>query len=868
MSEYLANSGGAMTEPQREASRGPLAGRWLLALAIAGAALAAGTVHTVVLCLVATVLLAALICTWWNADETRFGPRRSATLLLGTGAVLTTYSVLQCVPVPIGWLSVIAPHNADVWSRALLPLHEAGPRWAPISLDPTATRIEVLKGVSYLLAFVTALRVAQSRRGIGFLSGVLVVTGTALALMALLHPAFGVRKLYGVFELSATVVSYDRHVAPFLNPNNLAGYLNVAFCLALAASIAPSPRLPRAIPAATALFLATTQVWVASRGGVATMLLGALLVVVMVRAPRANRSRNVAATSLMAGVALGVCAIALVLTSSHEAASELLDTDGSSKFALFRQTLRMIPAFPVFGAGRGTFESTFPGFRTSPGVWTFTHPESVVAQWVIEWGIPLGLGGLVAIAIALRPSTVLARSSISAGAWAAIAAVSLQNLVDLGSEIPGLVLAPVVCAAIVVGGTAGREARWRVESWSKAPKRLAIAGLVPAAATLAAVALELGNELGDERTRLCDAAMVQRVPAAQLRSLARAALLRHPAEPYLPFIVGWRAATSGDEDPMPWIEATLERANVYAPAHLALARLLARRSPAQARLEYRLATEQGLDVPYRLPSELTRLVAGYDDAMELVPDARVGVPTLQTLVGTLPMRLPATSARLDEELQARQPADPGPPLRAATSAIQDLDPARGASWCEGTARRGCIDRALSSARKAEQLAPTICDPYTLEARAQIVDGDTARALAELAQAASITSEHVPCLQSLALLADEVHDERVETDALNKIAAAGCTPDDQCGNNLAWVAQREELRGNLRRALGFYRRAYERSENDAFLEAVARLAASAGLHTEAADGYERLARKHPEEAARWQRAAATEREAAFRGSATF
>ena len=110
--------------------------------------------------------------------------------------------------------------------------------------------------------------------------------------------------------------------------------------------------------------------------------------------------------------------------------------------------------------------------------------------------------------------------------------------------------------------------------------------------------------------------------------------------------------------------------------------------------------------------------------------------------------------------------------------------------------------------------------------------------------------------------DEVKDERAETAALNKVAAAGCAVDEQCASNLAWVADREERRGNPRRALGFYKRAYDRAQNDAFLEAIARLAASAGLHTEAADGYERLARKHPEEAARWQRAAAREREAAF------
>jgi hypothetical protein len=61
------------------------ASRWLLALGIAGSALAVGTVHTVTLCVVTVVLAAAAV------------------------------------------LGVIAPYNADVWSRALVPLGQARP---------------------------------------------------------------------------------------------------------------------------------------------------------------------------------------------------------------------------------------------------------------------------------------------------------------------------------------------------------------------------------------------------------------------------------------------------------------------------------------------------------------------------------------------------------------------------------------------------------------------------------------------------------------------------------------------------------------------------------------------------------------------
>ena len=74
----------------------------------------------------------AAVLAWWGAEP--MTARSAATLLLFTGIGLTAYTALQCVPMPIGWLAVIAPHNADVWSRALAPLHEPGPSWAPISL--------------------------------------------------------------------------------------------------------------------------------------------------------------------------------------------------------------------------------------------------------------------------------------------------------------------------------------------------------------------------------------------------------------------------------------------------------------------------------------------------------------------------------------------------------------------------------------------------------------------------------------------------------------------------------------------------------------------------------------------------------------
>jgi tetratricopeptide (TPR) repeat protein len=262
---------------------------------------------------------------------------------------------------------------------------------------------------------------------------------------------------------------------------------------------------------------------------------------------------------------------------------------------------------------------------------------------------------------------------------------------------------------------------------------------------------------------------------------------------------------------------------------------------------------------------VSRLVGGYYDALELAPAGPFDVPMLQALVESLGARLPATCARLDAEIALRAPTDPEPFLHAARSAVEDLDAGEETPWCSGPARAGCVKAALDAAARAEQLAPATCEPYVLHARARMAGANIDEGLSELAEAANTVSERVPCLEALVTLADQAHDERRASAAMAKIAAAGCTDDSECSRNLAWIAGLEERRGNSQRALVFYKRAYDRApDDDEFLQAAARLAASNGLHTEAQGDYERLARRHPEES-NWRTAADQQHEAALRAA---
>ena len=56
----------------------------MLAAAIAGSALAVGTVHTVTLCIVTAALAVAAVLAWWGAEPMK--ARSAATLLLFTGS--------------------------------------------------------------------------------------------------------------------------------------------------------------------------------------------------------------------------------------------------------------------------------------------------------------------------------------------------------------------------------------------------------------------------------------------------------------------------------------------------------------------------------------------------------------------------------------------------------------------------------------------------------------------------------------------------------------------------------------------------------------------------------------------------------------
>ncbi len=847
----MPSSRGTRREPDA------LIGVVLLVLSMLGAVLALGSVHTPPLCFVSVAVAAAGFFIWRHTRP--FSPRSAATNLVVLAVCLVVYTALQAVPLPASFVAAIAPQNADVWSRALAPLNELGPRWHPISLDPSATRIEVLRGVLYLLTFLAALRATEKTEGIILLGGGLILSTVAVALLSIVHPALGAERVFGIYRPENPI--FERNISPLLNANTLAAYLNIGICLSLGAAAVPKPPVPRALIATVALLLVAMQIWVASRGGVVAMALAISILAAVTLANRSRRRRELVKTApltLMAVFAVGMT----VLAASKDAFKGLVDTD-VSKLTMHKRMLDLVYAHKWLGVGRGAFESAYPAHRTGTGHVLYTHPEHVVLQWTSEWGVPVALVALFVIGWTLRPRVVMARSSLSLGAWVALAAGAVHNLVDLNSEIPGVAMAYVACAAIVVAGPSSSRKEDRIwDSWALHPRRLRLALGVVTFFALAGAASTWRHDLYADRFRLRDLARAEVQDDERFKDAARAAMLRHPAEPYLPFTGAMRAARLRSPDMVRWAAGTVERAAVYGPVHMIIGRALWQVSPSQARMEYRLAMTQAPELQSYVLKEAVNLVGNYEDARTLVPEGPGRDQGLRTISAAVGARLPGTQVLLDEDILRGDPGLREAVVRQVSSMTRSLrEP-----WCAGDNGEplGCLDRALKAAKDVTERNPASCEGPMLRAQALAAAGDAKLALDELDAVVDKFDERAGCLKAMARIANEAKlDARVGI-AADKLAKVPCSGERECAANLIAAGDAETAAGRALRALVHYRRAYERyPQTELALERRATVAARAGLHVEALDCFTRLAKRSPGEA-RWAEAAARERQ--FLGAA--
>ena len=813
----------------------------LLVVLTVGSVLAIGTVHVVTLAVAALfAILAAVLAAKLGRTSAAVGgiPSRVLPLL-----ALAAYTGLQAVPLPLGWLHRLAPATADVWERALIPLGQASSHGA-LSLDPSASLVECLKLCVYACIFVAAFVTALSRGGVW---GIALVfgSGTAAALTTIAHGLAGATKVFGIYEPSFPALQW--HVGPLLNPNNLAGYLNLSVLCGVGLLLSRRPILSRWLIGVGVMIMVAVAVTTASSGGV-LFLLTALLAFAGLFRLRVRGDRSEAPSGrviALIAATIGGGLLFAALAGTRALWSELYSKN-LEKLEMVLWVKPLIAQHPWFGIGRGAFESVFPAHRITAGHVVFTHIESFPAQWVTEWGVPVGSAALILLCWLVWPTKLGAfRSSVATGGWLGAVALLCQNLFDLALEVPAVAIALFAVLGTLSGGVARRRRPGSVRYGATRASWLALP--IVSTLALAAVIAWGRTSLADERAHLRDAygAVVWDDVAsiAALRERVRLAMLRHPAEPYFPLLgatIAWRAR---DQDPMPWLQRTLERAPTSGRAHLLLAEVLTGRGARrQGLFELRLALENDSTLIATTAQMALRWASDYTELLVAVPEGAQGAAALDAfgamLAATKEREL---RIRCDQEAISRDPHRTGPRMRLASDILTAL--ATGKPFdhhcADGQACRKMVDAHAAAIAEAD---PRNSGAAQLRARLLLLDGKPQQADQLLAHTCDTASDRIACLTARVNVAAEVTAPEAMKDASRQYLASACVTPVACADAESWLGDVRSRRGELQAALQHYTRAARSDSSEQRWLKLADAAVRAGAHLQAVEALEKVLHK--------------------------
>jgi tetratricopeptide (TPR) repeat protein len=815
----------------------------LWAMTVIGSAQALGTVHVPVLLVVASVgLLACIVC---YRGRLVHGWRVPAPALVMWA--LSGYTLLQALPLPMTVVAILAPANADVWREAVAPFREASPRWAAISLDPGASIVEALKWLLYGAGFAVAAAIG-ARRGAHWGAVVVLASGVLVAVSSLAHRLAGAVSVYGIYE---PVGEFAREkIGPLLNPNNLSGYLNIGIFSGFGLLVMRRPPIPRWLIGLGVAMQLGGLLEAGSRGGLISLVCGIIALAIVLSTARALLDPSLADPRTvrwgLAIVIAGGAGLAL-LAVAHKGLDALGDRN-IEKIKLLSWAKPMIAQHPWFGIGRGAFESVFPEYRTAPNNLIYSHPENFIAQWVSEWGIPVAVAALVLFMISLRPRALgVGREAVAIGAFAALIVLLVQNLVDLGLEVPAIPVAVLTTLGTCWGAAhaAGTRTDYAVGAW---PVRMAWGLRFCSLALVAAVALVGRATVGDDRRRIQEALASSDLRDAEvrvrLRSERRTAMLRHPAEPYFPrvgAIIAWRG---GDQDPLPWIDRALERSLTSGRTHYLLARILTGwKRDAQALLELRLAAEYEPELAKHVARAALDVARDPEQLLRVIPNREGGTGVLRAMIPLFegpelgPIREPFLHLAI-----GRFPDVPAPRIALVSGLLEAMEQEGKAGRCADEERSKCVALIEQHLPKIARLLPDTPEAVELKARLLMVQGDPDAAVKVLAGQCERFRASRRCTRLRLKAAARAKSAPTMVEAARAVIATGCQTAAACAETYESLGDAMASAGNWNQARGYYQRAVQEEPSAQRWLKVASIASRMGAHLEAADALSRVARE--------------------------
>jgi len=425
----------------------------VLAVVVLGAPLAVGGVLPAVqagLALLAGLMLVLL-------SRARHGQRRRVApgALVWLPVAGSAWSLFQCVPLPIGLLRVLSPHSAALWETMA---QQGEARFGSISGEPLATLTTAAALWTFAATLAVCLDLARSTPHRIRLLQLVVGASTAVLVVGAAQTALGLQGPLGLFPMK-TVAAFN---STFINPNHTAALLMLGIFGCLGVAMASQTRDAQVMLGGLALACAVAMFLCGSNGALMGLAVGlAVTTLLSWRAVRAAKDAGPSdetprrGSRTMALVALGLSVpLALLATRGPDllGLKERAAMAWETKRETITEGFGAISDYWLTGLGRGAFEAVFPRHKVSVRPYTFVSPENLEVLWLVEWGVPVGLGLLAGWLWILGAWVLRGRSVVGAAAAGGAVALWLHNQADFNLELLGVALpfAAMLGAARVV----------------------------------------------------------------------------------------------------------------------------------------------------------------------------------------------------------------------------------------------------------------------------------------------------------------------------------------------------------------------------------------------------------------------------------
>lgn len=401
-------------------------------------------------------LLAWWLVLWAMGKVIMADPLRKAWPAFVLLGLWTLHQAFAIVPMPAHWVEVLNPQAARTY--ALTDILDIKRGWIPLSIEPHASRVAIMKTLAYVAIFFLFLAVVNNRQRVLTAARVLVYAAVLHSVYAVLMHLSNVTD-----EHFGTLIVHGSSASGFYaNRNHFAGLLEMTLAMGIGLLIAGlsdrvagswkkffqhliewvlSPKmLLRLSLCILVIALTTTHSRMGNTAFFSSLLIAGVIGIALSR--HATRNTVILLVSLVVldltivGSWFGVEKLAARLEATT--VQDVREREDPAAY-----TVQLIRDYPVFGAGPGTFYVAFPKYRPGKVLLYYDYAHNDYAQIAAETGVVgLGLLGLLValtLGVALRAQWSRHDPLMRGISFACIMGVTsllIHSWVDFNLQIP------------------------------------------------------------------------------------------------------------------------------------------------------------------------------------------------------------------------------------------------------------------------------------------------------------------------------------------------------------------------------------------------------------------------------------------------